>query len=51
MRDTPDPEFVGLVKKYSARPVVIGSGSNPGNLKMLMSMADGVIVGSYIKGW
>ena len=38
-----------MVKKYSARPVLIGSGSNPGNLKMLMSIADGAIVGSYIK--
>jgi len=47
--EAPQLELLKLVKKYSSKPVVVGSGSNPGNLKTLMSIADGVIVGSFIK--
>ncbi len=47
--EAPGLDMVSLVKRYSSRPVVIGSGSNPGNLGALLSVADGVIVGSYIR--
>jgi len=47
--EAPQLELLKLVKKYSSKPVVVGSGSGPENLKTLMSIVDGVIVGSFIK--
>ena len=37
------------VKKSSSKPVLIGSGTAPGNLQDLAALADGFIVGSYFK--
>lgn len=42
-------EELALVKSVSKVPVLIGSGSTLENIKQLLSMADGLIVGSYFK--
>lgn len=47
--EPPDLQLLKSVREYSSKPVVVGSGSNPSNLKALMSIADGVIVGSYLR--
>ncbi|MEM0998547.1 MAG: BtpA/SgcQ family protein [Bacteroidota bacterium] len=38
-----------VVQQNTHLPVVIGSGTNPSNLRSLHSLADGFIVGSYFK--
>ena len=47
--EAPNPRLLGMAKKYSARPVLVGSGLNPENARVLMRIADGAIVGSYIR--
>lgn len=42
-------EFLKILKKCSPVPVFVGSGSTAENVKDLLHIADGVIVGSYIK--
>lgn len=37
------------ISKFSSRPVLIGSGVTPDNLKALAGIADGFIIGSYFK--
>lgn len=44
-----DEERVRLVKNAAERPVIIGSGITPGNVKRLLSIADGAIVGTWFK--
>jgi predicted TIM-barrel enzyme len=45
----PDPSLVAIVKKVSDRPVILGSGVDPSNIKNYIKHIDGVIIGSYIK--
>jgi len=45
----PDPSLVAIVEKVSDRPVILGSGVNPSNIKNYIKHIDGVIIGSYIK--
>ncbi len=46
----PSEEDVARVKKaVPGRPVIIGSGLNPGNASKLLKYADGAIVGTYFK--
>ena len=46
----PTKEDVVRAKKAApGRPVLIGSGLNPGNVEELLSVADGAIVGTYFK--
>lgn len=46
----PTVEDVKVVKEFlPERPVLIGSGSNPENIKEFLKYADGAIVGTYFK--
>lgn len=45
----PDPGLVAAVKKVSDKPVILGSGADPSNIKNYIKHIDGVIIGSYIK--
>jgi len=45
----PDPGLVAAVKKFSDKPVILGSGADPSNIKNYIKHIDGVIIGSYIK--
>jgi membrane complex biogenesis BtpA family protein len=47
--EAPSPQLLGTVKRYSSKPVLVGSGLNPGNAEVLLRIADGAIVGSYIR--
>lgn len=40
---------VNRIKQSIAKPVIIGSGTNPENLEAMVELADGFIVGSYFK--
>jgi len=42
-------EELEVIRKCTTLPVLIGSGTKPGNLASLLPMADGFIVGSYFK--
>ncbi|MEM1944841.1 MAG: BtpA/SgcQ family protein [Nitrososphaerota archaeon] len=42
-------ERVDEVKRVASRPVLIGSGLNPGNVERLLRLGDGAIVGTYFK--
>lgn len=44
-----DLKDLQVVKDNTHLPVVIGSGTHPGNLRTLHALADGFIVGSYFK--
>ena len=45
----PEPWLVEAVKKVSDKPVILGSGADPSNIKKYIKHIDGVIIGSYIK--
>lgn len=45
----PPLEDLVRVKRAVAKPVLVGSGLNPGNAERLLSHADGAIVGTYFK--
>jgi len=45
----PDLEKVREVKRLATRPVLIGSGSDTGNVAGFLQYADGIIVGSSLK--
>jgi membrane complex biogenesis BtpA family protein len=47
--EAPPLNLVSLVKKYSPIPVLVGSGVTVENISKVVEVADGVIVGSYIK--
>lgn len=47
--EEPSIEFLSRVKSISSVPVIVGSGARPENLELLLKVADGVIVGSFIK--
>ena len=47
--ELPPLSLVKMVKKYSRVPVLIGSGVTIDNVEEIVKIADGVIVGSYIK--
>jgi membrane complex biogenesis BtpA family protein len=44
-----DPADVDVVRKYTALPILIGSGATPENLDKVFARTDGFIVGSYFK--
>lgn len=44
-----DMDELREVKSHSSVPVLIGSGTNPNNIKDYQGLADGAIVGSYFK--
>ena len=47
--ESPDLNLVKTVKKLSKVPVIIGSGLTPENIENYLKIADGAIVGSYIR--
>lgn len=47
--EAPSPSLLETAKKYSTRPILVGSGLNPENARVLLRIADGAIVGSYIR--
>lgn len=47
--EPPPIDLLKIVKKYSSKPVLVGSGVSPDNIEKILREADGVIVGSYIK--
>jgi membrane complex biogenesis BtpA family protein len=47
--EPPDVPYVKIVKKHSPIPVVIGSGISVENADLYLDLADGFIVGSFIK--
>ncbi len=47
--EAPEPAHVVVAKMASGLPVLVGSGVNPGNLRLYWDLADGFIVGSYFK--
>lgn len=47
--EPPSRDIVSLIKKFSTAPVIVGSGVNPDNVSTYLDVADGVIIGSWIK--
>lgn len=47
--EPPPIRLVELTKKYSPKPVIVGSGVTLENIDKVAKTADGVIIGSYIK--
>lgn len=47
--EPPDISYVRLIRKHSPVPLLIGSGINPENARSYLDLADGFIVGSYIR--
>jgi len=47
--EPPDPSTAYYVKSISDKPVVIGSGITPDNIRLYWDLADGFIVGTYFK--
>lgn len=47
--EPPELSYVKMIKKHSPSPVIIGSGINIDNADLYLDLADGIIVGSYIK--
>lgn len=47
--EPPPTDLLKIVKRYSSKPVLVGSGARPNNIEKILKEADGVIVGSYIK--
>jgi len=47
--EPPSKDYVNLIKKYSTIPVIVGSGVNPSNVSSYLEVADGIIIGSWIK--
>ena len=47
--EPPSTSLLQSVKRYSLIPILIGSGLTPENANVLLKVADGAIVGSYIK--
>ncbi|HXN23951.1 MAG TPA: BtpA/SgcQ family protein [Candidatus Dormibacteraeota bacterium] len=47
--NAPDLEKVREAKRLAKRPILIGSGTNAGNISALLEYADGIIVGSSLK--
>ncbi|GAB0115191.1 BtpA/SgcQ family protein [Acidisoma sp. C75] len=47
--DAATPEEISAIAEGCSLPVVIGSGVTPGNIGEILSLADGVIIASYLK--
>lgn len=47
--EPPPTDLLKIVKRYSSKPVLVGSGARPDNVEKILKEADGIIVGSYIK--
>jgi len=47
--EPPPLRLLEVTKKYSPIPVLAGSGVTPENIKNILKLTDGVIVGSFIK--
>lgn len=47
--EPPPIQLVKIIDKYSSIPVLVGSGITAENVKEVLQVCDGVIVGSYIK--
>lgn len=47
--EAPSRDLVALIKSHSTVPVLVGSGVSPDNVSSYLEIADGVIVGSWIK--
>lgn len=49
--EAPDLESIRQVRAATRLPVLIGSGATRGNVAELVPLADGFIVGTYLKEW
>ena len=47
--DAATPDEIRAIAEGCSLPVVIGSGVTPGNIGQILSLADGVIIASYLK--